>query len=199
MDFHTLTRKALQALCKQNGIPANITNVAMADSLSALQHVTNSSIPFDDFEKQTFQKSLIVENADANMSEAAVVAKAESFSPLPVNIATQFPRPTSAKSSGKKRPESAMYISDDNDESLDTSNKMDKDEDLEEVEMKKKDEVIVGKEEIVEEFKATSLRQLKKLLKSKLKIEDSKDTKVVEKTRIALSEVPVNQMNVKEN
>ena len=150
-------------------------------------------------EKQTFQKSLIVENADANMSEAAVVAKAESFSPLPVNIATQFPRPTSAKSSGKKRPESAMYISDANDESLDTSTEMDKDEDLEEVEMKKKDEVIVGKEEIVEEFKATSLRQLKKLLKSKLKIEDSKDTKVVEKTRIALSEVPENQMNVKEN
>lgn len=92
-----------------------------------------------------------------------------------------------------------MYISDDNDESLDTSTEMDKDEDLEEVEMKKKDEVIVGKEEIVEEFKATSLRQLKKLLKSKLKIEDSKDTKVVEKTRIALSEVPENQMNVKEN
>ncbi|XP_061998387.1 uncharacterized protein LOC133715767 [Rosa rugosa] len=156
-------------------------------------------------EKQSAQKSLIVENAGANMSEAAEVAKAEvfatmtkTFSPLPVNLATQFPRPTSAKSSGKKRPEIAMYISDDNEESLDTSTEMDKDEDLEGVEMKKKDEVIAEKES-VKEFEAKSLRQLKKLLKKQLNIGDSKDTKVAEKPRIALSEVPENQMAVKEN
>ncbi|CAI0470081.1 unnamed protein product [Linum tenue] len=38
-DFHSLARKDLQALCKQNKIPANLTNVAMADSLQALQQV----------------------------------------------------------------------------------------------------------------------------------------------------------------
>ncbi|XP_022747085.1 uncharacterized protein LOC111296876 [Durio zibethinus] len=39
MDFHSLTRKELQALCKRNKIPANITNVAMADALKALEIV----------------------------------------------------------------------------------------------------------------------------------------------------------------
>jgi len=42
MDFHTLSRKELQALSKMNKIPANITNVAMADALSALPHVNLS-------------------------------------------------------------------------------------------------------------------------------------------------------------
>ncbi|KAJ8455604.1 hypothetical protein OPV22_035089 [Ensete ventricosum] len=36
MDFHSLPRRELQALCKKNRIPANITNVAMADALRAL-------------------------------------------------------------------------------------------------------------------------------------------------------------------
>ncbi|CAI9087074.1 OLC1v1021045C1 [Oldenlandia corymbosa var. corymbosa] len=36
MDFHSLTRRQLQTLCKRNRIPANLTNVAMADALSAL-------------------------------------------------------------------------------------------------------------------------------------------------------------------
>ncbi|GFQ02188.1 hypothetical protein PHJA_002362700 [Phtheirospermum japonicum] len=39
MDFHTLARRDLQALCKKNKIPANITNVAMADALKALKLV----------------------------------------------------------------------------------------------------------------------------------------------------------------
>ncbi|XP_022743849.1 uncharacterized protein LOC111294721 [Durio zibethinus] len=39
MDFHSLTRKELQTLCKRNKIPANITNVAMADALKALEIV----------------------------------------------------------------------------------------------------------------------------------------------------------------
>ncbi|KAL5834611.1 hypothetical protein ACOSQ4_014108 [Xanthoceras sorbifolium] len=39
MDFHSLTRKELQAICKKNKIPANITNVAMADALTALETV----------------------------------------------------------------------------------------------------------------------------------------------------------------
>uniref|UniRef100_A0A2C9VA94 Uncharacterized protein n=1 Tax=Manihot esculenta TaxID=3983 RepID=A0A2C9VA94_MANES len=39
MDFHSLARKELQALCKKNKIPANMTNVAMADALKALEKV----------------------------------------------------------------------------------------------------------------------------------------------------------------
>ncbi|XP_020260563.1 uncharacterized protein LOC109836928 isoform X2 [Asparagus officinalis] len=39
MDFHTLARRDLQSLCKKNRIPANMTNVAMADALQALQTV----------------------------------------------------------------------------------------------------------------------------------------------------------------
>ncbi|KAL5054887.1 hypothetical protein RYX36_035569 [Vicia faba] len=39
MEFHGLPRKELQALCKKNKIPANMTNVAMADALAALPQV----------------------------------------------------------------------------------------------------------------------------------------------------------------
>ncbi|WOG97004.1 hypothetical protein DCAR_0416343 [Daucus carota subsp. sativus] len=39
MDFHSLARRDLQALCKLNAIPANMTNVAMADALAALDIV----------------------------------------------------------------------------------------------------------------------------------------------------------------
>ncbi|KAL0735697.1 hypothetical protein Bca4012_011907 [Brassica carinata] len=40
MDFHSLTRRDLQSLCKRNKIPANKTNLAMADALSALEIIT---------------------------------------------------------------------------------------------------------------------------------------------------------------
>ncbi|GKA03029.1 hypothetical protein Tco_0675810 [Tanacetum coccineum] len=39
MDFHTLNRRQLQSLCKLNNIPANITNVAMAEALGSLKTV----------------------------------------------------------------------------------------------------------------------------------------------------------------
>ncbi|XP_055829491.1 uncharacterized protein LOC129898829 [Solanum dulcamara] len=39
MDFHSLTRRELQAICKKNKIPANMTNVAMADALQSLEFV----------------------------------------------------------------------------------------------------------------------------------------------------------------
>ncbi|KAG9158074.1 hypothetical protein Leryth_000236, partial [Lithospermum erythrorhizon] len=39
MDFNTLSRRQLQFLCKNNKIPANITNVAMANALNALEFV----------------------------------------------------------------------------------------------------------------------------------------------------------------
>ncbi|KAJ0014796.1 hypothetical protein Pint_21582 [Pistacia integerrima] len=39
MDFHSLARKELQTLCKKNKIPANMTNVAMAEALADLEFV----------------------------------------------------------------------------------------------------------------------------------------------------------------
>ncbi|TYK11350.1 putative beta-tubulin polyglutamylase [Cucumis melo var. makuwa] len=43
IDFHTLSRREFQALGKRNKIPANITNVAMADALAARSSVRESS------------------------------------------------------------------------------------------------------------------------------------------------------------
>lgn len=43
MDFNTLSRRELQALCKRNGIRANMTNVAMADALQGLSSVSSRS------------------------------------------------------------------------------------------------------------------------------------------------------------
>ncbi|AQK54522.1 titin isoform X2 [Zea mays] len=39
MDFHTLSRRELQALCKRNGVRANMTNAAMAEALQGLTSV----------------------------------------------------------------------------------------------------------------------------------------------------------------
>uniref|UniRef100_A0A0E0K3Z6 Uncharacterized protein n=1 Tax=Oryza punctata TaxID=4537 RepID=A0A0E0K3Z6_ORYPU len=39
MDFHALSRRELQALCKRNGVRANMTNAAMADALQLLPSV----------------------------------------------------------------------------------------------------------------------------------------------------------------
>lgn len=46
MDFHSLSRKELQALCKKNKIPANMTNIAMANALADLPQVSNRSFFF---------------------------------------------------------------------------------------------------------------------------------------------------------
>lgn len=40
MDFHALSRRELQALCKRNGVRANMTNAAMADALQGLTSVS---------------------------------------------------------------------------------------------------------------------------------------------------------------
>ncbi|CAD6242838.1 unnamed protein product [Miscanthus lutarioriparius] len=39
MEFHTLSRRELQALCKRNGVRANMTNAAMAEALQRLDSV----------------------------------------------------------------------------------------------------------------------------------------------------------------
>jgi hypothetical protein len=41
MDFHILSRRELQALCKRNGVRANMTNAAMAEALQCLDSVSS--------------------------------------------------------------------------------------------------------------------------------------------------------------
>ncbi|BFG23658.1 hypothetical protein CerSpe_099320 [Prunus speciosa] len=104
----------------------------------------------------------------------------------------QFPRPTlskSGKSPGKKQSAIMNYIFDDNEEKDIESG--DKTLELGGVEMKRDTDTVQ------KELDTKSLRQLKKMLKNQLNIGDSKNgTKMVEKPRIALQEVPENQMAV---
>ncbi|KAF9662394.1 hypothetical protein SADUNF_Sadunf18G0048700 [Salix dunnii] len=46
MDFHYLSRKELQDLCKKNKIPANMANVAIAEALEVLHKESNLQIVF---------------------------------------------------------------------------------------------------------------------------------------------------------
>jgi hypothetical protein len=44
LKYHSLSRRELQALCKEYHIPANKSNVTMAQALAALHNTTVSSI-----------------------------------------------------------------------------------------------------------------------------------------------------------
>jgi len=45
MDFHKISRRKLQALCKHNGIRANVTNDAMIKALEGLSSVSVFDYP----------------------------------------------------------------------------------------------------------------------------------------------------------
>ncbi|KAF9661302.1 hypothetical protein SADUNF_Sadunf19G0054000 [Salix dunnii] len=57
MDFHSLSRKELQDLCKKNKIPANMTNIAMADALEALDKVEGLLAEFTNVPEHDIQQS----------------------------------------------------------------------------------------------------------------------------------------------
>ncbi|KAK7307981.1 hypothetical protein VNO77_41516 [Canavalia gladiata] len=69
MDFHSLSRKELQSLCKKNNIPANVTNVAMAQALAALHQVkgldelVNRPVEHD---AQGFQEDKVIATPDTH-------------------------------------------------------------------------------------------------------------------------------------
>ncbi|KAL6503982.1 hypothetical protein OROGR_025905 [Orobanche gracilis] len=92
MDFHSLSRRELQALCKKNKIPANVTNAAMAEALQALELVEG----IDDF----------MQTSQSGTAESSV----ESMEPL--EVTSPFLPPTAGRSTrrtntaNKKDPES---------------------------------------------------------------------------------------------
>jgi hypothetical protein len=47
MDLSALSRRELQALCKLNGVRANMTNLAMAEALQSLPSVSPNPRPSD--------------------------------------------------------------------------------------------------------------------------------------------------------
>ncbi|CAN7005649.1 unnamed protein product [Brassica rapa subsp. trilocularis] len=73
MDFHSLLRRDLQFLCKINKIPANMTNIAMADALKSLETVEG----LDEYMKQ---------------SDSNVLQSPTSVAKLPPSTATRTTR-----------------------------------------------------------------------------------------------------------
>ncbi|KAM1407652.1 hypothetical protein ACFX2F_002203 [Malus domestica] len=126
---------------------------------------------------------------EVRVKGAPALDKAPTLPPLEAEqLSLQFPRPTFSKpgkSPSKKRLEVKSYIFDDNEENIDDGT------DNGGVEIKR-DADATGEDSGESELEAKSLRQLRKMLKSQLKIKT--EDKTVEKPRTALQEVPENQM-----
>ncbi|ESQ41699.1 hypothetical protein EUTSA_v10013127mg [Eutrema salsugineum] len=88
MDFHSLLRRDLQFLCKRNKIPANMTNLAMADALKALDIVEGL-------------------NEYMNQSDSNVLQSPTSVAKQPPSTAT---RTTRRKTAIKAEPQSSSQL-----------------------------------------------------------------------------------------
>ncbi|KAJ4871447.1 Uncharacterized protein Rs2_46918 [Raphanus sativus] len=100
MDFHSLLRRDLQFLCKINKIPANMTNIAMADALKSLETVEG----LDEY---------------MNQSDSNVLQSPTSVAKLPPSTAT---RATRRKTAVKPEPRSSRLASKFLDGELDQEN-----------------------------------------------------------------------------
>ncbi|KAJ0261089.1 Uncharacterized protein HA466_0042740 [Hirschfeldia incana] len=89
MDFHSLLRRDLQFLCKINKIPANMTNIAMADALKSLETVEG----LDEY---------------MNQSDSNVLQSPTSVAKLPPSTAA---RTTRRKTAVKPEPQSSRLTS----------------------------------------------------------------------------------------
>ncbi|XP_038906923.1 interaptin-like isoform X2 [Benincasa hispida] len=141
MDFRTLSRKELQALCKRNKIPANITNVAMADALAALSsvegieeffngersgvpespmkpEVISSEIPRTALRTSTRRKAVKDEAITTRTRRAAAARDTEESENRDLNVALTTPslpgsrRRTAAASSACKKVDFQMTVDD---------------------------------------------------------------------------------------
>ncbi|CAF1887249.1 hypothetical protein YC2023_014226 [Brassica napus] len=88
MDFHSLLRRDLQFLCKRNKIPANMTNLAMADALKSLETVEG----LDEY---------------MNQNDANVLQSPASVAKLPPSTAA---RTTRRKTAMKTEPQSSSQL-----------------------------------------------------------------------------------------
>ncbi|CAN6811478.1 hypothetical protein HID58_050807 [Brassica napus] len=101
MDFHSLLRRDLQFLCKINKIPANMTNLAMADALKSLETVEG----LDEYMKQ---------------SDSNVLQSPTSVAKLPPSTATRATRRKTTVV--KPEPQSSRLTSKSRDGELDQEN-----------------------------------------------------------------------------
>ncbi|CAN6564591.1 unnamed protein product [Malus baccata var. baccata] len=87
MDFSTLSRRELQALCKRNKLPANLTNVAMADSLKNLKLVEGIEELLNQSPQKTMNGSLSIPRTAARTSarRRPITEEPESSQPLTRN------------------------------------------------------------------------------------------------------------------
>ncbi|KAK7312161.1 hypothetical protein VNO77_35818 [Canavalia gladiata] len=143
MDFHTLSRKQLQTLCKKNKIPANITNVAMADALAALNQIegmdeflnpkeVDAGTP--DVRRASAQRKAVRGEAEGSKAKAStrpqrgakagiaegVVEEENKDANVPVTPAVSRRRATAVSTRRKK--ESEMVVLDDDDDDDDYKN-----------------------------------------------------------------------------
>nr|XP_010320105.1 uncharacterized protein LOC101253281 isoform X7 [Solanum lycopersicum] len=93
MDFENMKRKQLQALCKEHGIPANLTNLEMANKLSSLLKVND--------EKPLTRGRSCLKMLDENESDA-VNRKVKKVKFSPDNEVIEFTRSAQVKRGGRR-------------------------------------------------------------------------------------------------
>ncbi|XP_022928801.1 uncharacterized protein LOC111435613 isoform X2 [Cucurbita moschata] len=148
MDFHSLSRRELQTLCKRNKIPANITNVAMADALSALPlvegideflssegsgvpespmkgEVVSSEIPRTELRTSTRRKTVKDDPITTRTRRAAAARGTEESENRDLNVTLTTPslrssrRITAGASSACKKVDFQMTVDEEEDNDLD--------------------------------------------------------------------------------
>ncbi|KAL3371339.1 hypothetical protein AABB24_008064 [Solanum stoloniferum] len=94
MDLENMKRKQLQALCKEHGIPANLTNLEMADKLSSLLKVND--------EKPLIRGRSCLKILDVNESDV-VNRKVKKVKFSPDNEVIEFTRSAQVKRGGRRK------------------------------------------------------------------------------------------------
>ncbi|KAL3339908.1 hypothetical protein AABB24_028493 [Solanum stoloniferum] len=94
MDLENMKRKQLQALCKEHGIPANLTNLEMANKLSSLLKVND--------EKPLTRGRSCLKMLDENESDV-VNRKVKKVKFSPDNEVIEFTRSAQVKRGGRRK------------------------------------------------------------------------------------------------
>ncbi|XP_075496758.1 uncharacterized protein LOC142533757 isoform X2 [Primulina tabacum] len=114
MEFQSLTRRELQSLCKRNSIPANMTNIAMADALKSLEFVEGIEEISQPKESESAQSSIespaklevtspYVPPTGGRTTRQRTIAKEEPQTLLPMTRTRGTARKTQAKNKEESR------------------------------------------------------------------------------------------------